>query len=298
MNLLMLCREPRLYSCQRLQETALARGHQMAIFDPNRFLLQLQPQAPSLALRYQAKDELEAKPLAVFDAVLPRFGISSTHMGCAVLRQLQARGAKSLNSPLAIEQARDKWRSLQLLVAQGIAVPPSALAGVEMSAAAALADFPAPLVFKTLQGMQGLGVMLAEGAASARSLWEFLQQSQHGFLQQQFIAEAQNADIRAFVVGDKVVAAMERQGKEGEFRANFHRGGKARAISLSQTEAALAVQTTQALGLDVAGVDLIASENGLLVLEVNASPGLELIEKVSGVDIAATMLAHLEGKTA
>ncbi|WP_424411419.1 RimK family alpha-L-glutamate ligase [Pasteurella sp. PK-2025] len=296
MKLLMLCREPRLYSCQRLKEAAENSGHQIDILDPNRFLLVLQENAPHLALYYQANQDSEPYLLPDYDAVIPRFGSASTKMGCAVLRHFQAKNVLCLNPEAAFLKARDKWLSLQLLAEQGIPVPPSLLSGVECSAQHAVNKMSSPTILKTLSGSQGIGVILADKPQSAVSILETLRQAEIPVLMQDFIEEAQGMDLRCFVVGNKVVASMERMGQNGEFRANFHRGGLARKVNLTEAEKVIAVRATQALGLDVAGVDLIRSKQGLLVLEVNASPGLEMIEKTSGVNIALQFIVYLEKK--
>ena len=294
MKFLMLCREPRLYSCQRLKQAAEQRGYQMDILDPNRCILRLSPNAPHFVLLYQDSAHAPVRPLSDYAAVLPRFGTTSTEMGCAVLNALQSQGVPCLNNAQAFALARDKWASLQHLAQHGIAIPTSQRAGCEVNAKTAQQQMGAPCVLKTLSGSQGVGVMLAESAASAQSILETLAQANLPVLQQQFIAEAQSADIRCFVIGERVVAAMQRQGQQGEFRANFHRGGSAQKIELSHAEQQLAINASQALGLDVAGVDLIRSAQGTLVLEVNASPGLELIEQTSGEDIAGLMIEHIE----
>lgn len=293
MKLLMLCREPRLYSCQRLKEVALQCGHEMDILDPNRCLLKLSENQPHFEVYYQP---LEGKPylLPDYDAVLPRFGTASTKMGCAVLRHFQAKGAYCLNTEKAFLTARDKWQSLQILREQGIAVPNSLLSGIEIEPKIAVQQMRSPLIIKTLQGSQGIGVMKVENSQSAVSILETLKQADVPVLLQDFIEEAEGEDIRCFVIGDRVVACMQRKGQNGEFRANFHRGGTAQKITLSEEEKQIAINATKALGLVVSGVDFIRSKSGLLVLEVNASPGLEMIEKTSGVDIALQMILYLE----
>lgn len=294
MKLLMLCREPRLYSCQRLKATAEENGHQMDILDPNRCLLKLSQNAPHFELYYQSNTESEPYLLPDYDAIIPRFGSASTKMGCAVLRHFRAKNVFCLNDDVAFLKARDKWLSLQLLAEQGIAVPNSVLSGAEFSANQAIKQVETPTILKTLSGSQGIGVILAENRKSAVSIVETLTQAEVPLLMQDFIEEAKGTDIRCFVIGDKVVATMQRIGQEGEFRANFHRGGSAEKIQLTEQEKALALKATKVLGLDVAGVDLIRSKQGLLVLEVNASPGLEMIEKTSGIDIALQMIVHIE----
>lgn len=298
MKLLMLCREPRLYSCQRLKATAEENGHQMDILDPNRCLLKLSQNAPHFELYYQANTESEPYLLPDYDAIIPRFGSASTKMGCAVLRHFRAKNIFCLNDDVAFLKARDKWLSLQLLAEQGIAVPNSVLSGAEFSANQAIKQVETPTILKTLSGSQGIGVILAENRKSAVSIVETLTQAEVPLLMQDFIEEAKGTDIRCFVIGDKVVANMQRIGQEGEFRANFHRGGSAEKIQLTEQEKALALKATKVLGLDVAGVDLIRAKQGLLVLEVNASPGLEMIEKTSGIDIALQMIVHIEKQLA
>ncbi|MGQ0286925.1 RimK family alpha-L-glutamate ligase [Pasteurellaceae bacterium 22721_9_1] len=296
MKFLMLCREPRLYSCQRLKEAAEQCGHQMDILDPNRFLLKLEQNAPHFNLYYQENYKATPYPVPDYDAVLPRFGSASTKMGCAVLRHFRAKSVPCLNDDIAFSQARDKWQSLQLLQQEGIAVPNTLLAGCECEVGESINYIAEPLIIKTLSGSQGIGVILADKKQRAVSILETLKDASVPVLLQDFIEEANNADIRCFVIGDSVVASMQRQGQNGEFRANFHRGGSADTLQLNETEKAIAIKATKALGLDVAGVDLIRSQHGLLVLEVNASPGLEMIEKTSGIDIALQMIIYLEKK--
>ncbi|EGY32858.1 ribosomal protein S6 modification protein [Aggregatibacter actinomycetemcomitans serotype e str. SC1083] len=296
MKFLMLCREPRLYSCQRLKDAAEENGHQMDILDPNRCLIKLQKNPPHFALYYQTDAESEAQLLPHYDAVLPRFGTTSTLMGCRVLHYFQARGVPCLNNADAFRNARDKWLSLQMLLQQGVAVPDSLLAGIEVNANHAVQHIGAPTILKTLSGSQGIGVILAERAQSAVSILETLKQADVPVLLQEFVTEADGTDLRCFVIGGRVVAAMQRVGQNGEFRANCHRGATAEKVILTEQEKQIALQAAKALGLDVAGVDLIRSAKGPLVLEVNASPGLEMIEKTSGINIALQMILYLEQK--
>lgn len=296
MKLLMLCREPRLYSCRRLKQAAEANGHHMDILDPNRCLIKLQQNPPHFALYYQPDVESAPYLLPQYDAVLPRFGTGSMQMGCAVLHYFQALNVPCLNHADAFVKARDKWLSLQLLLANGIAVPTSLLGGLETKANDAVRHIGTPIILKTLSGSQGIGVVLAEQPQSAVSMLETLKQANVPTLAQEFIAEAQGADLRCFVVGNRIVAAMQRIGQAGEFRANCHRGACAEKVILTEQEKHVALNATKVLGLDVAGVDLIRSANGPLVLEVNASPGLEMIEKTSGIDIALQMILYLEQK--
>ena len=292
----MLCREPRLYSCRRLKQAAEENGHHMDILDPNRCLIKLQKNPPHFALYYQPDMESEPYLLPQYDAVLPRFGTGSMQMGCAVLHYFQALNVPCLNHADAFVKARDKWLSLQLLLANSIAVPTSLLGGLETNANDAVRHIGAPIILKTLSGSQGIGVVLAERPQSAVSMLETLKQANIPTLAQEFIAEAQGADLRCFVVGERIVAAMQRIGQRGEFRANCHRGANAEKVILTEQEKHIALNATKVLGLDVAGVDLIRSANGPLVLEVNASPGLEMIEKTSGIDIALQMILYLEQK--
>ena len=296
MKLLMLCREPRLYSCMRLQQAAEASGHQVDILDPNRCLLKLAQNRPHFQLYYQPNNEAEPYLLPDYDAVIPRFGSTSTKMGCAVLRHFAARNVPCLNDERSFLQARDKWQSLQILAQAGIAIPNTVLLGSEFQPQNGVAQVKSPTILKTLSGSQGIGVILAERTQSAVSILETLKQANVPVLLQDFIEEAQGSDLRCFVIGDRVVASMQRTGQNGEFRANFHRGGTAEKIQLSEEEKAIAVKAAKTLGLDIAGVDLIRSEQGLLVLEVNASPGLEMIEKTNSIDIAVQMIAYLEKK--
>ena len=293
----MLCREPRLYSCQRLKRAAEENGHQMDILDPNRCLIKLRKNPPHFALYYQAEPESEAQLLPQYDAVLPRFGTTSMLMGCRVLHYFQALGIPCLNHVDAFPNARDKWLSLQMLLQHGIAVPDSLLAGMEVDANHAVQHIGAPTILKTLTGSQGIGVILAERAQSAVSILDTLKQSDVPVLLQEFVAESNGTDLRCFVIGGRVVAAMQRVGQNGEFRANCHRGAVAEKVILTEQEKQIALNATKALGLDVAGVDLIRSVNGPLVLEVNASPGLEMIEKTSAIHIALQMILYLEQKT-
>lgn len=300
MKLLLLCREPNLYSCQRLLEAARHCGHSLDILDPNRCLLKLDhQQACHFSIYYQPQFDQEPYLLPHYDAVIPRFGSNSTSIGCAMLRHFEALDIPCLNGSQAYLNARDKWHSLMLLQQHGgIAVPPSILCGHEFGAKYALNHVASPTILKTLSGSQGIGVMLAEKRQSAVSILDTLKQANISSLLQDFIGEAHNSDIRCFVIGDKIVASMQRCGQNGEFRANAHLGGQAQPIQLSEAEKNLALNSVQALGLDIAGVDIIRSNNGPLVLEVNASPGLELIEKTSKVDIALQMLRYLENQIA
>ena len=295
MKLLMLCREPRLYSCIRLQEAAIESGHQIDILDPNRCILQLTYQAKP-RIYYQATAEPLYEALPHYDGIIPRFGTASTEMGCRVLRYFEQCHTAILNQAHAFALARDKWQSLQILHQHQLPVPNTSFAGNEVSAETLANNIGTPAILKTLAGSQGIGVMLMPEKNSTISVLETLKHANIPVLAQQFITEAKGDDLRCFVIGQRVVAAMERQGKLGEFRANFHRGGSAIPATLTEQERHLAIQATQIIGLDVAGVDIIRTKQGPMILEVNASPGLELIEKTSKLDIALQMIAHLERK--
>lgn len=297
MKLLMLCREPRLYSCVRLQEAALNSGHQIDILDPNRCILYLAHNAQQ-KLYYQAANSTEYQLLPDYDGIIPRFGTASTEMGCRVLRYFAYRNTPILNHAEAFALARDKWQSLQILHQHHLPVPTTALGGCEVNAEVIADQIGTPAILKTLSGSQGIGVMLMSDNNSTISVMETLKHAAIPVLAQQFITEAKGHDLRCFVIGDRVVTAMERQGKVGEFRANFHRGGSAIPAKLSQQEQDLAIQAAKVIGLDVAGVDIIRTKQGPMILEVNASPGLELIEKTSKLDIAVQMIAYLERKIA
>lgn len=296
MKWLMLCREPRLYSCQRLQETCEQRGIQLDILDPNKMLLKLVNinGKTTAKLFYQAvENEL---PLADYHAVLPRFGVTSTEMGCYVLQHFETQKIKVLNNAQSFRLARDKWQSLQLLAAHQLPVPTTSYVGELVASSEQLKLHQLTVVLKTLLGMQGTGVILGEQRHSVQATLETLAQANVKTLVQDFIPEAKGQDIRAFVIGNQVIASMQRTASKGDFRANLHQGGKAESVELTEEEKEIAIQAAKAIGLDVAGVDLIRTAQGMLILEVNASPGLEGIEKISGKDIAGMMVDYLLNK--
>ncbi len=292
---LMLCREPRLYSCQRIKTACEQRGILLDILDPNRMLLKLASVGGKSTARLFYQTSEQELQLNEYHAVLPRFGATSTEMGCYVLQHFETKKIKVLNNAQAFRLARDKWQSLQLLAAYGLPIPSTSYIGelVESSSQLAL-HFPA-VVLKTLVGMQGTGVELYEETSTALNKLKMLKQVGEKALVQDFIAETRGQDIRAFVIGDQVVASMQRTAGNGDFRANLHQGGKAESIELTEEEKQIAIQATKAIRLDVAGVDLIRSKQGPMILEVNASPGLEGIETVSGKDIAGMMVDYLLG---
>lgn len=296
MKWLMLCREPRLYSCRRLQEACEQRGIQLDILDPNQMLLKLVNinGKTTAKLFYQAvENELF---LANYQAVIPRFGATSTEMGCYALQHFETQQIKALNNAQSFHLARDKWQSLQRLAAHQLPVPTTSYAGELISSGEQLKSHLPSVVIKTLVGMQGSGVILGEKRHSVRATLETLHQAKIKTLVQDFIPEAKGQDIRAFVIGNQVVASMQRTANDGDFRANLHQGGKAESIELTEEEKIIAIQATKAIGLDVAGIDLIRTAQNTLILEVNASPGLEGIEKISGKNIAGMMVDYLLNK--
>ncbi|WP_031565449.1 30S ribosomal protein S6--L-glutamate ligase [Rheinheimera texasensis] len=287
MKIAVLSRNAELYSTRRLVDTAIARGHQVEVIDPTLCYMNINHNALSIHYRGAA--------LEGFDAVIPRIGASITFYGNAVLRQFEMMGVYCLNTADAISRARDKLNSMQLLARDGIGLPVTGFADKP-------GDIPdliemvggAPLVIKLLEGTQGIGVVLAETRTAAESVIEAFMGLNANILVQQYISEAKGADIRCFVVGNKVVAAMKRQAKAGEFRSNLHRGGTATAVKLTAAERKTALQAAKCMGLAVAGVDILQSSDGPVVMEVNSSPGLEGIEAATAVDVAGAILDYLE----
>lgn len=295
----MLCREPRLYSCKRIKEACVESGIELDILDPNRMLLSLNN--GTFEIFYQegeTYDKHRPEPVLLkrYDGILPRFGTSSTEMGCAVLDHFEAKGIPVLNHSEAIALARNKWRSLQKLAEHTLPIPDTNFAGHLVSVKSQLNHFAFPLIAKVLNGSQGNGVMLFENERNAQAVLSTFRQVEEPYLCQQFVSEAKGEDIRAFVIGDKVVAAMNRSSSVEDFRANIHQGGTARHIELTQEEIALSLKATKAIGLDVAGVDFLRTENGMVILEVNASPGFEGIEQVNEVNIAGEMVNYFREK--
>lgn len=283
MKLAILSRNPRLYSTRRLVEAGRQRGHVVRVLDPLRCYMRID--AGRFDLRYKGKT------LSGFDAVIPRIGASVTRYGTAVLRQFELMGCHTPNPSDAILRARDKLRAHQLLAAHGIDLPATVFGDNPDDTTDLLALLGAPPhVIKLNEGSQGAGVMLTEKLSASRSVVEALRGLYASFVVQEFVEEAQGADLRCLVVGERVVAAMRRQAPEGDFRSNLHRGGQAAAATVTAEQAAVAVRAAATLGLAVAGVDLIGSARGPLVLEVNSTPGLEGIEQVSGVDIAGAIV--------
>jgi ribosomal protein S6--L-glutamate ligase len=288
MKIAILAQNPDVYSHLRIKEEGERAGHEMSIINPLRCYLSLNTSHPTVHYR-------GGELLGQFDAVIPRIGVSITFYGTAVLRHMEAMGMYSLNASLGILRSRDKFRSLQLLTRKGLPLPATGFAQspddtedlIQMVGGA-------PVVIKLLEGTQGKGVILAESHQSAVSTINAFKEMSVNILVQEFIQESRGTDIRCFVIGDKVVAAMKRQAKEGEFRANVHQGGKAQKVKLTPQERAIAVSAAKIMGLRVAGVDLIRSDRGPLILEVNSSPGLEGVEKVSQVNVAGKIIQYIE----
>ncbi len=287
MKIALLTRNAKLYSHQRIIEQAVSHGHDIVPIDYLRCYMNITSRKPEL--RYMG-DKLEG-----FDAVIPRIAASHTFYGLAVLRQFEMMGVYPLNESVAIGRSRDKLRSLQILSRDGVGLPTTAFANYTGNSDEIINMVGgAPVVVKLLEGTQGIGVVLGETPRSAKSVIDAFHGANINILVQEFIAEAEGRDIRAFVVGRKIVATMERVGPEGEFRSNLHRGGTAAKVELSAAEKSAALKAAKAMGLNVAGVDLLRSKRGPVVMEVNSSPGLEGIERTTGKNVAKTIIEFLE----
>ncbi len=283
MKIAILSRGPTLYSTRRLVEAIALRGWEAQVVDPLRCYMNITSHKPEVHYR--------GARLEVFDAVIPRIGASITFYGTAVLRQFEMMGVFTLNESVAISRSRDKLRSLQLLARKGIGLPVTGFAhSPDDTEDLIKIAGGAPLVIKLLEGTQGKGVVLADTHQAAVSVIDSFRKLDAHLLVQEFIAEAKGADIRCFVIGEKVVAAMMRQAREGEFRSNLHRGGTAKAVRITPEERSTAVRSARIMGLNVAGVDILRSNHGPVVMEVNSSPGLEGIEKATGKDIAGQVI--------
>ncbi len=287
MKIALLSRNRQLYSTKRLIEAAEERGHDVRVLDVLRCYMNITSHRPSIHYR---GDELEA-----FDAVIPRIGASVTFYGTSVLRQFEMMGTYPLNESVAISRSRDKLRALQLLSRRGIGLPITGFANKPDDIADLIKMVGgAPLVIKLLEGTQGIGVVLAETRKAAESVIESFLGLNASVLVQEYIKEAGGADIRCFVVGDRVVAAMKRQAADGEFRSNIHRGGSASLIKITPEERSTAVRAASTMGLNVCGVDILRSNHGPVVMEVNSSPGLEGIEAATGKNVADLIIQFLE----
>lgn len=286
MRIGILSRNRHLYSTERLFEAAAERGHDVSVVDYLRSYMDITSAKPRVLFR---GEELR------FDAIIPRIGASYTFYGTALVRQFEMMGVYSLNPSAAITRSRDKLHSMQLLARARVGLPVTGFAHATQDIAGLLDVVGGtPVVIKLLEGTQGLGVVLAETKKAAESVIGAFRQLDANILIQEYIKESKGADIRAFVVGGKVVAAMKRKGAPGEFRSNLHRGGTAEAITLTPTERAAAVKAARTMGLNVAGVDLLQADRGPVVLEVNSSPGLEGIEKSSQRDVAKSIIEFVE----
>lgn len=287
MKIAMLARNSTLYSHRRLKEAAEERGHQLDIINTLRCYMNIASRRPEI---YYNGEQLRG-----YDAVIPRIGASVTFYGLAVLRQFEMMGVYPLNESVAIGRSRDKLRSMQLLARDGIGLPVTTFAHDPKQTEEVLRIAGgAPLVIKLLEGTQGIGVVLADTDRSAKSVVEAFRGAGVNIMVQEFIKESGGTDIRAIVVGGKVVAAMQRTGAEGEFRSNLHRGGSARPIRISPEERSTAIRAAKSMGLGVCGVDMLRSNHGPVVMEVNSSPGLEGVEKATGRDIAGLIIEHIQ----
>ena len=286
MRIAILSRRPSLYSTQRLKEAGKNRGHEMTVVDYLRCYMDIASRRPQVV--YQGE------PLKV-DAVIPRIGASNTFYGTAVVRQFEMMGVFVANESQAISRSRDKLRSLQLLARDGIGLPVTGCAHStkDIDGLISLAG-GTPLVVKLIEGTQGVGVILAETKKAAQAVIEAFRCLDANILVQEYIKEAGGSDVRCFVVGGRVVAAMKRQAAPGEFRSNLHRGGSAEGIKISPEERSTAVRAARTMGLNISGVDILRSNHGAVVMEVNSSPGLEGIEKATGVDVAGKIIEFIE----
>ena len=287
MKIAMLSRAPNLYSHKRLKEAALVRGHEFDIINTTRCYMNIASRRPEIYYN--------GEKLPLYDAVIPRIGASVTFYGLAVLRQFEMMGVYPVNESVAIGRSRDKLRSMQLLARDGIGLPVTTFAhDPKQTEEVVKIAGGAPMVIKLLEGTQGIGVVLADTDRSAKSVIEAFRGANINILVQEFIKEAGGTDIRAFVIGGKVVAAMKRTGADGDFRSNLHRGGSAAVVKISPEERSTALRAAKSMGLNVCGVDMLRANHGPVVMEVNSSPGLEGVEKATGKDIAGMIIEHIE----
>lgn len=287
MKIAILSRNKNLYSTRRIKEAGIARGHEVDVIDTLQCYMDITKSRS--VVRYRGQE------LPRYDAIVPRIGASITFYGTAVVRQFEMMGTFSVNESVAISRSRDKLRSLQLLSRKNVGLPRTGFANKSNNIKDVIKTVGgAPLVIKLLEGTQGIGVVLADNNKSAESIIEAFIGLQANILVQEFIKEAGGADIRCFVIDGKVVAAMKRQGAEGEFRSNLHRGGSAALIKLTKEERATAVSAARVMGLNVCGVDLLQAASGPVVMEVNSSPGLEGIEKATGKNVGELIIKFIE----
>ncbi len=287
MRIAILSRNPGLYSTKRLIEAVEQRGHEAVVLDTLHCYMNSSSAKPTV--HYKGEE------ISPVDAVIPRIGASITFYGCAVLRQFEMMGVYPLNESVAITRARDKLRSTQLLSRKGVGIPITAFANKPDDIKDMIKMVgDAPVVIKLLEGTQGIGVVLAENEKAAESVIQAFMGLKSNILVQEFIKEAGGSDIRCLVIGDKVVAAMKRQGPEGEFRSNLHRGGTAELVKLTPQERKTAVSAAKIMGLNACGVDILRATRGPVVMEVNSSPGLQGIETATGKDVAGMMIEFIE----
>jgi len=287
LKIAILSRKTELYSTQRLKEAALERGHKVKIINTLRCYMNLNPDHPSI--------HYMGKTLPDYDAVIPRIGASISFYGTAVVRQFETMGTFCLNSSMSITRSRDKFRSLQLLSRKGVPLPITGFAHSPDDISDLIAMVGgAPLIIKLIEGTQGIGVVLAETKKAAESVIQAFLGLKVNIMVQEFIKETQGNDVRCFVIGNKVVASMQRSAPPGEFRSNVHRGGRIKPIKITAKERKLAIDAAKFLGLNVAGVDILRSDRGPLIMEVNSSPGLEGIEQACRKDIASLIIQYIE----
>jgi ribosomal protein S6--L-glutamate ligase len=289
MKLGILSASPRCYSTRRLRQAADERGHKVKVLNTLRFAISLEHGEPDLVFR--------SKPLSTYDAILPRIGASITYFGTAVVRQFEQMDVYTPNTANGITNSRDKLRSLQILSRHDIGIPHTAFVRGRTDVLPAIERIGgAPVIIKILEGTQGIGVILAESTKVAEAIIETLQSAKQNVLIQQFVKESRGTDIRAFVVGDRVIAAMRRVAQGDEYRSNVHRGGKTECIELDKDYKETAVRAAQIMGLRVAGVDMLEGRDGPQIMEVNSSPGLEGIEGATGLDVAGAIVDYIAGQ--
>jgi ribosomal protein S6--L-glutamate ligase len=293
MKIAVLSRNAKLYSTRRLKEAGEARGHQVRIVDHLKCFMDISAANPVVHYRDEVFDRDD------FDAVIPRIGASATFYGTAVVRQFEMMGVYCVNESVAITRSRDKLRSLQLFAREGLGIPVTAFAHYAEDIKGLIREVGgAPLVVKLLEGTQGIGVVLAETNKAAESVIQAFMGLGSNILVQEFVKEARGSDIRCFVVGGEVIAAMKRQAREGEFRSNLHRGGTAELTEVTDDECRTAIRAAEVVGLNVCGVDLLRSDRGPLIMEVNSSPGLNGIEHATGRDVASMIIKFIEKNAA
>ena len=286
MKIAILSQNAHLYSTRRLREAGQEQGHDMRVIDYLRCYMNITSKKPSIVYK--------GKLLENFDAIIPRIGASKTFYGTAVVRQFEVMDVFSPNKSQAISRSRDKLHSMQILAREGVGLPVTGFAHATQDIDGLIETVGGtPLVIKLLEGTQGIGVVLAETYQAAKSVIEAFRGLDANILVQEFIKEAQGADLRCFVVGETVVASMKRQGADGEFRSNLHRGGKGTKVALSPEEMDTAIRAARTMELKVAGVDLLRSHHGPVVMEVNSSPGLEGIEQATGIDVAGKIINYI-----